>query len=775
MSSVIEPGEPRRGAQLQDSGLRAPAAARPMRAGLAVTMVAAACAVDPAAAQQAPAQQPTELPPIEVTTPSPVKKPARRVSGPQGSEAQNAPEPSPPPPLPGTLVVSDDAFVAVTVATGREISATGGQTITDTLQSRPGISATAFAPGASRPIIRGLDSYRVRTQEDGIGTHDVAAISEDHAVPVDPNAADRIEVVRGPATLRYGSGAIGGVVSVENQRIPTFIPNGGIGSEVKGGATSVDEGKDGSFKVTAGASGVAVHADGFWRDADDYDTPRGTVVNSFVESKGGAFGASLIGSDGFVGVSFARIESLYGVPGEEAEEGVDPRIDMVQDKVLAKGEWRVRNFGIDALRFWFGASEYRHNELAIHEPGVDDAFEVGSRFTNKEQEARVEIQHVPVGTALGEMTGAVGVHWGHRKTRGQSFEGSSLLEPAETDTIAAFWFEELALTRTLSLQAAARIEHTTVDGTGWQDFAEDPADPDHFVPDEFAGEKDFTPVSASLGLLAALPLKTVARLTGQYVERAPDAAELFSKGMHEATGTFEVGNPDLDVERATTAEIGLKKSSGAFRYDASAYHTWYEGFIYRDLTDRECGPEAEAGGAFHCETAGGGGGGHGHEHAFDLAFFRQRNATFYGAELAFQLDVAPIWRGLWGIDGQYDFVRAEFENGENVPRIPPHRLGGGLFYRDANWFARAGVLHAFDQDEIGANEIETPGYTLVSAELSYTFEGSAAGGAAPVVTVGLKGENLADDEVLNHASFKRREDVLMPGASVRLFGSIKLN
>lgn len=246
--------------------------------------------------------------------------------------------------------------------------------------------------------------------------------------------------------------------------------------------------------------------------------------------------------------------------------------------------------------------------------------------------------------------------------------------------------------------------------------------------------------------------------------------------MHEATGTFEVGNPFLDVERATTLEAGMRRSTGAFRFDASVYYTRYNGFIYRQLTDRECDGAPEAGGEFHCEVAGGGGGGGGHAHeAFDLVHFQQRDARFYGMEVAGQYDVAPIWNGVWGIDGQYDFVNAEFENGENVPRIPPHRLGGGLYYRDANWSARVGVLHAFDQNRIGLEEIATPGYTLVSAEVTYTYQSADGGVSAPVYTIGLKGENLADDEVLNHASFKRREDVLGPGASVRLFGSVKLN
>ena len=702
-----------------------------------------------------------------VTTPSPVAKPkkAKRSTPPpsaptSGEAAATPPVPTPGPdlqPLPGAIV-DDQAFVAVTVATQRELEANGGATITDTLQLKPGISGTTFAPGADRPIIRGLDSYRVRTQENGIGTHDVAAISEDHAIPVDPLAADRVEVVRGPATLRYGSQAIGGVVSVENERIPTFIPRGGFTGRILGGYSSVDDGADGAMSATAGSGGVAIHADTFKREADDYASPRGTVLNSFVESEGASLGASLIGTDGFLGVSYTRFASLYGIPGEEAEEGVVPRIDMVQDKVQAKGEWRVRGSGIDTVRFWFGASDYEHGEFAIHDPATETEFELGSRFTNKEQEARVEIQHLPVATTLGALTGAVGIHLDNRNTRGESFEGDSLLEPAHTQSVALFWFEELALTQALRMQAATRVERTTVDGLGWSDVAVPAA------PVVFAGERAFVPVSGGLGLLYTLPFGVEARLNGQYVERAPDAAELFSKGMHEATGTFEIGNPFLNEEKASTAEIGLKKATGAFRFDASTYYTQYRGFIYRQLTGVTCGTTlAECPPSVPTDEE------------FDQVVFQQRDATFYGAELVAQYDVAPIWNGVWGVDAQYDFVRAQFEDGENVPRIPPHRLGGGVYYHDASWLARAGALHAFAQDEFGANEIATPGYTLISAELSYTTLVKAPDGSTSQVTVGIKGENLADDEVLNHTSFKRREEVLQPGASVRAFGIVKLN
>ncbi len=190
----------------------------------------------------------------------------------------------------------------------------------------------------------------------------------------------------------------------------------------------------------------------------------------------------------------------------------------------------------------------------------------------------------------------------------------------QTQSVAAFWFEELAVTRQLRLQAAARVEETAVDGRGWEEFHghEDPGNPGewHFHAHDFAGERSFTPLSAGVGLLYDLPFATVLRLNGQYVERAPDAAELFSKGMHEATGTFEVGNPFLVEEKAATAEIGLKKATGAFRFDTSAYYTRYKGFIYRALQGFTCEPESH-GGEFHCDEEGHGGGA-GHDHAFDL-------------------------------------------------------------------------------------------------------------------------------------------------------------
>ena len=692
-----------------------------------------------------------QLPGITVTTPSPVAKPQSK-GPPAPALPQALPAPALEPPLGTSLTIPDDpTFAPVTVMTPGQLLSQPRATLGDALAERPGIAATTFAPGASRPVIRGLSGFRLSIQENGIASADASALSDDHAVPIDPNAAGRVEVVRGPATLRYGSQAIGGVVNAINNRIPEAIPAGGFRAETRGGFSTVDDGRNGSAMVEAGAGNFAVHADTFARSAGDYRIPGGTQANTSLDSEGYSLGGSYVFRSGFVGMAYTSFDSTYFIPGVAAAADKN-HIDLNQTKWTSRGEWRINDYGLQAIRFWLGATDYKHSEI----DGLGADTVIGSTFLIKQYEARVEAQLQPVNTALGELRGAVGVQWTNRDLSAGGADGI-LLAPTATDSLAAFVFQELQLTRKLRFQAAVRIENDNVKGTASTfapDFLPPPDD-----PTETPARNNFLPKSGSLGFLYDLPMGVVASLTVQHVERAPDATELFYKGPHDSTATFEIGNPNLTIEAANTFEIGFKRAKGDFRFDVSAYHTDFKNFIFKRFTGAKCDDDFASCGA-------------GTE--LDQIIYSQRDATFDGAEVFAEYDVARIGRGVWGIDGQYDFVHATFSDGSFVPKMPPHRLGGGVYYKDANWFARVNLLHAFAQTEFAAFDTPTPGYDMLNAELSYTTKLNRQAGVIPEMTVGIRGENLLDDDVRNSVSFKK-DEVLQPGRNIRLFGSIKLN
>ncbi|KAB1072458.1 TonB-dependent receptor [Methylobacterium planeticum] len=699
-------------------------------AGTALAVLALTGLPGPAAAQQA-----VTLEELQVTSPSPIG-PLREGGGP----GTGSPFP------PGVLPVVTGTYAPVTVATQAQIARDQPRTLGDALFDRPGISASTYAPGgASRPIIRGLDQARVRIQENGVVNNGVSDLGEDHAVPVNPLVNDRIEVIRGPATLRYGSGAIGGVVSAENNRVPTVMPPNGLSGQVTTGFSSVDNGRLGAATVDAGRDGIAVHADGFATAADSYAIPGGIQRNAATAAQGGAVGISAIGDRGFVGLSFSHEDALYQIPGGEAERD-RTRLDPRQDRVLSRGEYRPSSGPLEVIRYWAGYSVYRHDEIGIGETGIDGIQAV---FKNREAEGRVELQHVPVFTALGTLTGALGLQSGRRVITTQL---ESFLPPTESRADALYLFEQLAIGHGLRVQAAGRIEGDRLSSSVTQfpaDFLPIPGED----PAQTARTRRFAPKSLSLGVLQDLPDGFVASLNGSYVERAPTGYELFSFGPHDATATFEIGNPNLQLERARTVEMSLRRAEGPLRLDATGYYTRYTGFIYRNYTGILCGDDFA--------SCGGGDG-------LRQIVYQQQNATFYGAEIAAQYDAIPVGNGWFGLEGQFDFVRAQFDDGTNVPRIPPYRVGGGVFLRAEGWFARVNLLHAFAHTAIAPLETTTPGWNDLRAEISYTKPLDPAVYGASEVTLGLQGRNLLDDDIRNSASFKK-DEILLPGRNVRLF------
>jgi iron complex outermembrane receptor protein len=269
--------------------------------------------------------------------------------------------------------------------------------------------------------------------------------------------------------------------------------------------------------------------------------------------------------------------------------------------------------------------------------------------------------------------------------------------------------------------------------------------------------RNFTPKSAAIGFLQDMPWGLVGSVTGQYVERAPRAPELFSRGAHDATATFEIGNPNLTIESAKSVEVGVRRAQGPLRFEATAYYTRFHNFIFKRLTGVKCGDDFASCGV---------------EDELNQIVYSQRDAIFRGGEVAAQWDLVPVSTGMFGIDGQYDIVRATFTDGTNVPRIPPQRVGGGVYWRDPHWFARVGILHAFAQDDIAGNETPTAGYDLLKAELSYRQRLKDSQFGPQEVAVGITGNNLLNDDVRNHASFKK-DEVLLPGRNVKFFASLK--
>ena len=700
------------------------------------------------------------LPEITVTAPSPI----------QGGSSSGTGDG-----LQGTLPIVIDQFATTTVVPSDDIRRSGASTLGDLLFGKPGITGSGFAPGASsRPIIRGLDANRVRIQEDGIGANGASDLGEDHFVPADPLTTDQVEVIRGPATLRFGSQAIGGVVETTNNRIPSTIPQRGISTEFRGAATSSDNGLDGAVLLDAGAGNFAMHADAFGRTTQDYRVPHypyltapdpaampnatqpgafnGRQPNSSSRSDGQSVGASYIFNEGFAGLAVMQNNALYHIPRSDGEN-TNTRIDAKQTKVLTKGEWRAPNGFIDAIRFWGGVTDYKHHEIGLADPLDFTSDGVRQTFTNKEQEGRVEAQLAPFSLRFATLTTAIGVQGGHQQLTAPSPDNAGLWDPNSNSRIAGYMFNEFKFSEATKAQIAGRIEQVNLSGIS-REF-----DATGLIASNAVSPR-YTPKSISVGLIQNLPWDLTGSVTAQYVERAPKPAELFSGGGHDATGTFDIGNANLGIESAQSLEVGLKRAQGPFRFEANAYMTRFKGFIYRRLTGNTCDGDTGV-----CGVGVG---------DLNEAIYSQADATFRGVEFQSQWDLLPVAGGMFGVENQFDVVRATFSDGTNVPRIPPVRLGGGVFWRDAAWLARVRLLHAFAQNDIAvAGETPTAGYDDLRAELSYKWKPARRSASdLTEASLGIVGTNLLNRDIRNGVSYSK-DQVLMPGASVRVFANVK--
>ena len=584
----------------------------------------------------------------------------------------------------------------------------------DTLTNQAGIQSSSFGPGASRPVIRGLDGPRIKTAENGVGTMDVGTISPDHAVTAEVLGARQIEILRGPATLLYGSGAIGGLVNVVTDRIPQSHTDGlRLLTDVR--LSSAERTRDFGAQLRTSTGPIAFTGEFSDRRTNDYETANdGKLANSATATRNASFGASYILNNGFVGIGLNRFQSVYGIPSPDAVS-----IDMKRDRVELLGELNDV-IGLERIRFSAANNNYQHAEL-------ESTGEVGTVFRNKSSSARFDAQTRPI--------------TGWRTVIGADFEqgkfsavGEETIVPkTDTKRQALFAVTERRLGPGRA-EIGARIEN--VKHKPGADVA---------LPG-----RSFSLGNGSIAYQYLLTPNSAITASFSHAERAPAIEELYSKGAHIATLTYDLGNPQVAKERSQNFDLSYKLQSAAWSARASVYRNTIKNFIYGASTDEngdgiadrvneegEIAPGAE----------------------LLKREFKNVNARLTGAELS--IAYAPT-QG-FGFTSMADTVRGTITglDGGNLPRISPSRIGSQLTWRGGNWYADGGATYVFKQDRIAAFETATPGYTRIDASVSYRWA-YAANRSADIY---LLGKNLSNRDMRVHTSFLKNFAPL-PGRSV---------
>jgi iron complex outermembrane receptor protein len=554
-----------------------------------------------------------------------------------------------------------DVVQPVAVLSGEALHQQLGSSIGETLARQPGVSATYFGPAASRPLIRGLGGERVQMLEDGVSALDVSSLSEDHAVSAEDAVARQIEIMKGPATLLYGSGAVGGAINIVTRRIPNGVPDRGATANVELRGDTASRQRSIVATTDLGQDFYALHADGYERRSDDVAIPGGRLVNSDSRGNGGSLGASLIGDAGYVGVSVSHFADNYGVPQANADPLGGSRIDMRQDRYALRGEFMPPGDLVGKLRLSITHSDYQHAEL---EPGGS----IGTQFTQAGNELRATADH-----RLGGLQGTVGLQYQQIDFQAQGDE--LFVPPSVTRTAGVFAFEQYERDA-VTIEAGLRVERQTVRP------AAAAALPDH----------DGNGVSGSLGALWRLSptLAVVANLT--HSERQVAAPELYADGPHAATSQFVVGDTALRAESALSYDLGLR-GSGTVAWEVSLYRNDFANFIYLAPT-----PALRDG--------------------LPVFDYRQGGATLQGVEAVADLPLIERDAGALGLHAAGDYVQGRLRNGGDLPQIPPLRLGGELRWTAPDWNAGVSAWRYFRQDAVAVLETPTAGYTLLGASLN---------------------------------------------------------
>lgn len=594
-----------------------------------------------------------------------------------------------------------------------------GSSVGEALAATPGISATYFGPQASRPVIRGQTGERVQISEDGAESLDVAALSADHAVTIDPLLADRVEVLRGPATLLYGNGAAGGLVNVLVHRVPerAFENTAEGAAEIRGNSASRE--RAAALRVDGGFSGWSFHGDAYARDTGDVRVAdfalsraaresgefgdeeiaasRGRIANSASELRGGALGVSRVGEAGFAGVAVSRFDTQYGIPGPE---GVS--IDMNQTRFDFNGDWHEPAGWLASAHLRASYNRYEHAE-------IEPEGEVGTRFDQDGLSARLAVDTVDLAGWRGS--------WGLqlRDVDLVAVGEEAFLPASVTRNFGVFGYEERAF-GALTVELGGRLEQQKI------------------TTDEDLPGYDSARASFAGGLVWKFADGWSTALNATSTRRHPTATELYADGPHVAAERFEIGDPSLRPEKSTTFDLSLRHGGENWSLGLTAYRSDYEGYIFASPTDAV-------------------------EDDLPVVEYRQDDARFHGFEAEIELPAITLGGGRLATRLVGDLVRAKRGAGGDLPQIPPLRVGAEVRYARNAWSAGVSAHRFAKQDRVAANELPTDGYTLLGADASWRLAWSQR-----ELFVFVRGDNLLDEDARRHTS-PLKEFAPLPGRS----------
>ena len=636
-------------------------------------------------------------------------------------------------------VGSDQMVVPISILNGRELSLKRENTLAETLNSIPGVSNSSFGPSVGRPMIRGMDSDRIKILQNGVNNLDASNLSFDHGVSIDPLIIEQIDVIRGPATLLYGGGAVGGVVNAIDHRIPKEKLQGITGrGEVRYGGANLEQSN--AAVVDVGTGNFVMHFDAYNRDAknlripgnavsdrksatkfwdptantgagghEDYSNNHGTnrLINSYSESKGGAIGASMIFDRGYAGMSYAKHQTKYGSPLESAVS-----IDMDNDRFDFASEIRDLGTFFDRAKFRAAYTDYMHKE-------IEDGS-INTTFKNQGVDGTFELGH----QAILNMKGVVGLQFENGKF--QALGAEAFVPSSNTNSQSAYLYEELPINQHKVTFGLRHGQHD-VNSKGGENF--------------IAANKSFKTNNGAIGGLYTLNSEW--SLTGNFShnERAPSYFELYADGVHTATGAYEQGQANLRIEKSNGLDGQIRWKSGQDSLTLGAYYTKFSNYIGLRSTNVVNGD-------------------------FNISQFSGIKAEFKGVELEGKSMLTDHLQ----LNVRGDYVDAKDKtNGGYVARISPLKLGIGLKYEFDHFGARMDVLHAFKQDNVATNfnyltgkELVTDAYTNVSIMATYKLPTQYN------LEAFTRANNLLNEEIREHASFLK--DIAPMGGRSIMFG-----